>query len=181
MKILSTKTTYTCPILKVEEREMELENGQHETWWVVVRQPYVGVVAVTTDQKVVMIKEQRAASDTLNLDFPGGKTDKFDMSESELINQAKTELAEETGYRAENLELLFKDKIARNWYERDTFYYLATDVEKGVTNPGPAEKIEVVLLSFSELREQLPALAKHLQSVVGKLFEHFGESLQPSK
>lgn len=177
MKILNSKTAYTCPILKVEEREMELENGGTETRWVVVRQPYVGVVAVTSDQKVVMIQEKRSADDTLELDFPGGKTAKFDMSEAELIAQAKAELAEETGYQAENLEILLQDRITNNWYERQVYYFLATDIVEGIPNLGLAEKIAVVLLTFSELRQRLPSLADHLQPVASKLFEHLEEGL----
>jgi 8-oxo-dGTP pyrophosphatase MutT (NUDIX family) len=64
---------------------------------------WVNVIAVTPDQRLVMIEQYRHGSNTVELEIPGGMIDPQDASP---IAAAVRELREETGYEGENARLL---------------------------------------------------------------------------
>jgi 8-oxo-dGTP pyrophosphatase MutT (NUDIX family) len=64
---------------------------------------WVNVVAVTPDQKLVMVEQYRHGSNTVELEIPGGM---MDANESDPVATAVRELREETGYEGENARLL---------------------------------------------------------------------------
>ena len=66
---------------------------------------WVNVLAVTPDQKLVMIHQYRHGSGTVELEIPGGM---MDPHETDPVLAAVRELREETGYEGENARLLGK-------------------------------------------------------------------------
>jgi 8-oxo-dGTP pyrophosphatase MutT (NUDIX family) len=63
---------------------------------------WCNVVAVTPDDRVVLVWQYRFGSDALSLEIPGGVIDPGEAPEE----AARRELREETGYEADGLELL---------------------------------------------------------------------------
>ena len=66
---------------------------------------WVNVIAVTPDQKLVMVEQYRHGSGTVELEIPGGM---MDPHESDPVISAIRELREETGYAGENAQVLGK-------------------------------------------------------------------------
>ena len=64
---------------------------------------WVNVIAVTPDQKLVMVEQYRHGSATVELEIPGGM---MDPHETDPVATAVRELREETGYAGENARLL---------------------------------------------------------------------------
>lgn len=64
---------------------------------------WVNVVAITPDQKLVMIEQYRHGSNTIELEIPGGTMDPTDESP---VATGIRELREETGYEGANARLL---------------------------------------------------------------------------
>ena len=64
---------------------------------------WVNVIAVTPDQKLVMVEQYRHGSGTVELEIPGGM---MDPHETDPVATAVRELREETGYAGENARLL---------------------------------------------------------------------------
>ncbi len=151
MKILSSTVVYKCPIFVVEERQVQVADNEVQTHWVVLRQPNVGIVALTSDKKFVLVKERRGASDELMLELPSGKMYDFNPSFDKVKAQALAELEEEGGYSAKNIELIEKHSSGSNWYERDYYKFAAWDLEEVGQKLEPGEEIEVVLLSPVEV------------------------------
>lgn len=60
---------------------------------------WVNVVAVTPDEQLVMVEQFRHATNTIELEIPGGIMDRSDASP---VATAIRELREETGYEGEN-------------------------------------------------------------------------------
>ena len=77
--------------------------GKEHNFYVLDSVNWVNVIAVTPDQKLVMIEQYRHGSDTVELEIPGGM---MDAGETDPVAAAVRELREETGYEGENARLL---------------------------------------------------------------------------
>ena len=78
--------------------------GEHE-FFILDSVNWVNVIAVTPDQRLVMIHQFRAGSQTVELEIPGGM---MDPHETDPVASAIRELREETGYEGEHARLLGK-------------------------------------------------------------------------
>jgi 8-oxo-dGTP pyrophosphatase MutT (NUDIX family) len=79
--------------------------GAEHDFYVLDSVNWVNVVAVTPDQQLVMVRQYRHGTGTVELEIPGGM---MDAHESDPVATAVRELREETGYAGENARLLGK-------------------------------------------------------------------------
>src|ERR1700690_853061 len=77
--------------------------GREHDFYVLDSVHWVNVIAVTPDEKLVMIEQFRHGSNTVELEIPGGM---MDPGEIDPAATAVRELREETGYEGENARLL---------------------------------------------------------------------------
>ena len=77
--------------------------GREHDFYVLDSVNWVNVIAVTPDQKLVMIEQFRHGSNSVELEIPGGM---MDPGETDPVAAAVRELREETGYAGENARLL---------------------------------------------------------------------------
>ena len=79
--------------------------GLEHDFYVLDSVDWVNVIAVTPDQKLVMVEQYRHGSNTVELESPGGM---MDAGETDPVATAVRELREETGYEGENARVLGK-------------------------------------------------------------------------
>ena len=79
--------------------------GKEHDFFVLDSVDWVNIIAVTPDQKLVMVEQFRHGSETVELEIPGGMMDK---GETDPVMTAARELREETGYEGQNARLLGK-------------------------------------------------------------------------
>jgi 8-oxo-dGTP pyrophosphatase MutT (NUDIX family) len=79
--------------------------GKEHDFYVLDSVNWVNIVAVTTDQQLIMVEQYRPGSDTIELEIPGGM---MDPAESDPVATAVRELREETGYEGKNARILGK-------------------------------------------------------------------------
>ena len=79
--------------------------GKEHDFFVLDSVDWVNVIAITPDQKLVMVEQFRHGSNTVELEIPGGMVDE---GETDPVVTAVRELREETGYEGENARLLGK-------------------------------------------------------------------------
>ena len=79
--------------------------GREHDFFVIDAVNWVNVIAVTPDQKLVMIEQFRHGSNTVELEIPGGM---MDPGETDPVASAVRELREETGYEGERARVLGK-------------------------------------------------------------------------
>jgi ADP-ribose pyrophosphatase len=102
-KTLSVKTAYDTPWLKLKLETVDLGDGTIiEDYQVVEYYQVVFVFALTTEHEVLLVRQYRQGAKAITLEIPGGGAGK----DENLMEAAKRELLEETGYHADNLELL---------------------------------------------------------------------------
>ena len=77
--------------------------GKEHDFFVLDSVDWVNVIAITPDQKLVMVEQFRHGSSTVELEIPGGM---MDTGETDPVATGVRELREETGYEGENARLL---------------------------------------------------------------------------
>ena len=77
--------------------------GEEHDFFVIDSVNWVNIVAVTSDQKLVMVEQYRHGSNTVELEIPGGM---MDPDETDPVTTAVRELREETGYEGERARIL---------------------------------------------------------------------------
>ena len=98
---LERELAYTGTILKVY-RDTVVANGIQETYDYIHHDGAAAVLPVTKDGKLLMVRQYRNALDRFTLELPAGKVDAPDEPRIEC---AYRELEEETGFKAETMEL----------------------------------------------------------------------------
>ena len=77
--------------------------GKEHEFFVIDCANWVNVIALTTDDHLVMVEQHRHGTNTVELEIPGGMVDRADASP---VAAGVRELREETGYEGENPRIL---------------------------------------------------------------------------
>jgi len=105
-KKLSSKPAGDFRIFKIRsDTLLNPRTGKEHDFYVLDSVNWVNVIAVTPDQQLVMVRQYRHGSGTVELEIPGGM---MDPHETDPVATAVRELREETGYEGENARLLGK-------------------------------------------------------------------------
>lgn len=91
-------------IFKVRtDRKISPRTGKELDFFVIDCANWVNVIAVTPDERLVMVEQYRHGSNTVELEIPGGMIDPHDASPTAA---GMRELREETGYEGVEAEIL---------------------------------------------------------------------------
>jgi 8-oxo-dGTP pyrophosphatase MutT (NUDIX family) len=146
---LSRKFWYTVRVDKVE-----LPNGSViPEYWVNEYVPWVNVVAVTTDDEVLLIRQYRHGLGEVHFEIPAGTTD---PGETSLEGAARRELLEETGYGGGRWSLLITLSANPALQNNLTYTFLAEGVVRlGEADPGADEDLRLHPVSLVDLEKLL--------------------------
>jgi ADP-ribose pyrophosphatase len=145
-KILSSKHIYK----NVRIDQCELSGGKIIEGFVLdFENDWVTIVALTSDQNVVMERQYRHGIQKTILELPGGVMDAEDASPLEA---AKRELQEETGYSSDHfIEIGAVSPNPAN-HTNTIHYFLALDVTKvSAQHLDETEEIELKLMPLEEV------------------------------
>lgn len=133
--------------------------GEERMREVVAHRGGVAVLALTADRRLVMVRQYRHAVGETLLELPAGTLDRQpDGSLEDPAAAARRELAEETGYVADEWRELGRFYTAPGFTTERMHLYLATGLTELADHDGPEddENIEIALLPL----EQVVALAE---------------------
>lgn len=137
-KVRTEKSIFKGHIIDLAVQEVELPNGETATREIVYHNGAVGIVPITADQRILLVRQWRAPMQRETLEIPAGK---IDLGESDLASVALRELNEETGLTSDQLQEIaafFTSPGFSN--ERMTLFY-ATDL-KPVAHKRPLDADE---------------------------------------
>lgn len=135
---------------KMEKVDFKLPDGEVSDFYIKKEGPAVGILALTKDQQVILVKQFRPGPKEILDELPGGYVD-----ENETPKQAaERELLEETGYKGKAEFVTTAYDCAYSTMNRHCV--VITDCEKvAEQNLDKTEFAEVVLMPLSEFRELL--------------------------
>ena len=141
---LSRELWYTVRVDRVE-----LPSGTIiPKYWINEYPPWVSVVAVTADDRVVLIRQYRHGIGAVHFEIPAGTTDPEDAS---LEAGARRELLEETGYGGGSWSLLTTLSANPALQNNLSYTFLAEGVTPGTARPDASEDIRVHLVPIAEV------------------------------
>jgi ADP-ribose pyrophosphatase len=113
---------------------------------------WVNVIAITKDQKIVLVKQYRHGTDEITLEIPGGAV----HPNEEFLLAAQRELQEETGYTSKEWSFLGQVDANPAFMSNYCQTYLAMNaVKTHDQNLDPFEEIEVELIDVNKLNEMV--------------------------
>jgi ADP-ribose pyrophosphatase len=151
-KILSSEYLYKETWFTIRKDVCETPEGKIiDPYYVYEFPTWVSALAITNDNKVVMVKQYRHGIEDTILEVPGGCVDDTDKTLEEAVAR---ELKEETGYVFKNYFYLGKispnPSTNNNWMHM----FLATGGEQAsMQQLDHNEEIEVMTIELEELRE----------------------------
>jgi len=165
-KQLESKIVYEGLIVNIKRDVAELQNGNSAEREVVVHPGGVGIVAVTDDRKVLMVRQYRYPMQEVVLEIPAGKLD----ADEDPFECAVRELSEETGYTANNYVDLGAIYPSPGFCRETLYLYLALDLVPGEMHLDVNELLSVEQVDMDELIRQIMANElKDAKSVIGVL------------
>lgn len=145
-KTIESEMIYEGKILNLRRDKVETKSGRLSYREIVEHRGGAVAVAVTQDEKIVMVKQFRKAMERDVLELPAGKLEENE----EPIEAIKRELSEETGYRAKDIKLMSVFHPSVGYTSEALYIFLAMNLEKGSTNFDEDEDLEIVEIPFKE-------------------------------
>jgi len=148
-KFISTKSVFRGKVLHLDIDNVELPNGKLAEREIVRHPGAVAILAVTTDKKVILIRQFRRAVNRITIEIPAGKLEKNE----DPLDCAFRELKEETGYIATSMKKISQIYTSPGFANEIIHIYKAEGLQKGVSNPDDDEFVEMIELSLAEIDE----------------------------
>jgi ADP-ribose pyrophosphatase len=152
-KQLDTKTVYEGMIVNIKRDIAELSNGCRVDREVVEHPGGVGIVPLTKDNKVLMVRQFRYPMEEELLEIPAGKLDEGE----DPLECAVRELSEETGCTAGRYIDLGASYPSPGFCKEILYIYLALDLHNGEMHLDENELLSVEPIAIDELVEKIMA------------------------
>ena len=146
---IDSKTLFEGNILTLSLDTVKLPDGRHATREMVTHPGAVGIVPVTGDGKIVMVKQYRYPIGQITLEIPAGKLE----AGEEIETCAKRELVEETGFVAGQIKKVTAIYTTPGFSNEIIHLYLAKDLKKAQQQLDDDEFINVEYYSPKEIKQ----------------------------
>jgi 8-oxo-dGTP pyrophosphatase MutT (NUDIX family) len=144
-KKLSSHYIHKGPWATLRTDRCEMPSGHIvEDYYVLEYSNWVNAVAITEDNKILMVNQYRHAAEIVSLEIPGGVIDAGELPEQAL----RRELLEETGYLFDDFELLCTVYANPSTADNHTYCYLARGGKK-VQEQALDEQEEIIVETFT--------------------------------
>ena len=149
-RTIATEPIFDGRVIKVRVDEVVLPNGETSKREIVKHPGAVAIIAITDDEKIVLVEQYRKAMEKALVEIPAGKLEQGEKPEVTAIR----ELEEETGYICENMELITSFYTSPGFADEIVYVYEATGLKKK-ENKAALDEDEFVELMEVSLEEAL--------------------------
>ena len=148
---VETETVYSGMIVKIRRDVAELQNGNKAQREVVEHPGGVGIVPVTNDNKVLMVRQYRYPMEEELLEIPAGKLGNGE----DPLECAVRELSEETGCTAGKMVYLGATYPSPGFCREVLYVYLALELQEGEMHLDENELLSVEAVDIDELMDKI--------------------------
>ncbi len=149
-QLLGSEERFRGRLLRLTVDVIEVSTGRRAQREVVHHPGGVGVVAVTDDGRVLLVRQYRHAAGEHLWEIPAGGREEGES----VLETARRELAEETGYGAESWLGLGATYLAPGYSTELLWYFRASALSQiEEPHPDPDEVLEARLFTIEELLE----------------------------
>ena len=149
IKINST-SIYEGKVVKLRKDKVLTPNGNYSYREVIDHHGGVGILLVINNQ-VLLIEQYRYPYEETVIEIPAGKLEK----DEDIVNAAKRELEEETGYYTENLKYLGAIYPSCGYTNEIIYLFLATEATMKETHFDEDELITSKFFSIGEVKQMI--------------------------
>jgi ADP-ribose pyrophosphatase len=142
-----TETIYRGKILNLRLDTLQLEDGRTVRLEIVEHAESIGVLPLKDDRTALLIRQYRHAIGETLLEIVAGSLDPDEAAEA----AAQRELAEEIGFRAEEIIPLGGLYLCPGYTTEYMRIFLARGLQPAIGTPGEDEQIEIEEMPLDEL------------------------------
>ena len=126
-KVIQDKKVCETPIFSLHQIDLLPDHKKEPAHFYVLNAPeWINIVALTSDNQIILVEQYRAGIHESSLEIPGGMVDEGEIP----LEAAKRELLEETGYSTDNWKKIGKTSSNPAIFTNYTHLYLAEGCEK---------------------------------------------------
>ncbi|GAA0708246.1 NUDIX hydrolase [Paraclostridium ghonii] len=148
---VSSDRIYTGKVISLKVDTVEVPKKGYQKREIIEHPGAVGIVAITDENKVLLVRQYRKAVEKVLWEIPAGKLEQGESPKDCAIR----ELKEETGYSANNIKLIHKFYTSAGFSNQKIYVYLATDLEKGECNLDEDEFLELHEVDIKDVYEMI--------------------------
>ncbi len=152
-KTLSGEKVFAGRLLQVYADTVELPDGSVSGREYIRHPGGVGIVALTDEREVLLVRQFRYPYGEVVTEIPAGKRDPGE----DPLTTARRELEEETGMQADRWVPLGAMYPSPGYTDEVDYLFLATDLHPTAAHPDADEFLDVVRLPLDTLLEQVMA------------------------
>lgn len=146
-KTMKSDKLYEGKIINLRIDTVELPEKKYSKREIVEHPGGVGIVTITDDNCLILVRQYRKAVNRVLLEIPAGK---LEINE-EPRETAIRELKEETGYEAKNLKYLLEFYTSPGYTTEKIYLFMASSLIEGDKDLDDGEYCEVEKYSIDEL------------------------------
>ncbi len=143
-KTVSSEKVFEGRIIKVKVDKVEMPDGSTSTRELVEHPGGVGIVALTGNDEIILVKQYRKPLNKVIYEIPAGKLDPGEHHRTCGIR----ELEEETGLSAKVFDYMGFIYPSPGFTDEVTHVYLAKELTQGETHPDDDEFLDVEKVPF---------------------------------
>lgn len=165
-KTLSSQPIYSGRVVKLRVDTVKLSNGRQTKREIVEHSDCVAIIAIDTEDNVLLVKQFRQPAEKELLEIPAGG---IEVGEDPLAT-VQRELSEETGYLPKKVDKLGGFYSAPGYSTEYLHLYLATELTPNRLIAEDTEEIELVRVAISQIPELIASgTICDAKSIVGLL------------